>query len=300
MIPSPGGLLRQAFPLPDVDVPSGRLLELPGRGTTVVTDVTGPSADAPTVVLLHAYATTGRLCWFPTISALAEHFRVVTFDQRWHGRGFTEGDFTLPDCAHDVAAVVAALGLERVIVAGFSMGSIVAQRVWRQHPSVVAGLVLGATSDRFANTPSERVFHAGMRVSMAVMRGLNSSRVARTAGRGAAAALAFDRDDVHRWALREFRSTTPWALGPAVAAIGRHHSTPWLPEVDVPTAVVVTAQDRVVSPERQRSVAAAIPGATVHVVQGGHAAVVLQAEAFVPVFVEACRATAARTEGQSA
>jgi len=219
---------------------------------------------------------------------------VVTFDQRWHGSGFTEGDFTLADCAHDVAAVVHELDLGPAIVAGFSMGSIIAQRVWRQHPSVVAGLVLGATSDRFANTLSERLFHGGMRISMGLLRSLNQSRVARTAGKGAAAALAIDEDDLYRWALREFRSTSPWALAPAIAAIGRHHSTPWLPGIDVPTAVVVTSHDRVISAARQEQVAALIPGATVHPVDAGHASVVLEAEKFVPVFVEACRTTADR------
>ncbi|HSV41306.1 MAG TPA: alpha/beta hydrolase [Nocardioidaceae bacterium] len=295
MILTPGDLLRRAVPMPDTEIPPGTLLTLPGRGSTYVTDVAGPTPDSPTVVLLHAFACTGMLCWFPSVAALSEHFRVVTFDQRWFGQGFTEGDFTLQDCAHDVAAVVNALELGPVIVAGFSMGSLVAQRVWRQHPGVVAGLVLGATSDRFANTRSERVFHGGLQLSMAAARTLNQSRIARTAGRGAAAALDLEPDDVYRWALAEFRSISPWALGPAIAAIGRHHSTPWLREIDVPTAVVVTAHDRVISPSRQEQVAALVPGATVHVVEGGHASVVLQADKFVPVFVEACLTTAQRT-----
>ena len=41
---------------------------------------------------------------------------------------------------------------------------------------------------------------------------------------------------------QEFRSTSPWAVGQAVAALGRHHSRPWLSQIDVPTAVVVTPQ----------------------------------------------------------
>jgi 3-oxoadipate enol-lactonase len=294
MIPAPGDLLRRAVPIPETEIPPGYTLHLPGRGSTYVTDVAGPSDDAPTVLLLHAFACTGMLCWFPTVDVLSQHFRVVTFDQRWHGQGFTEGEFTMQNCAHDVAALVTALDLQRVILGGFSMGSIIAQRVWRQHPSVVAGLVLGATTDRFANTLSERVFHSSMWLSMGAARGLNTSRIARTAGRGAAAAFDMDSDDVYRWALREFRSISPWALGPALAAIGRHHSTPWLGEVDVPTAVVLTAQDRVISPERQQHVADLVPGATVHVVDGGHASVVLQASQFVPVFVDACLTTAQR------
>jgi 3-oxoadipate enol-lactonase len=294
MIPTPGDVLRRTIPLPDIAIPQGYTITLPGRGSTYVTDIPGPTADAPTVVLLHAFACTGMLCWFPAVDALSRHFRVVTFDQRWHGQGFTDGEFTLRDCAHDVAALVNALDLDRVILAGFSMGSVIAQRVWRQHPSIVGGLVLGATTDRFANTLPEKAFLTGLRISMAVARELNRSLIARAAGRGAAAAFDLEHDDPHRWALREFRSISPWALGPALAALGQHHSTPWLATIDVPTAVVLTSKDRVISAARQRHVAELIPDATVHVVDAGHASVVLQAPRFVPVFVEACQTTADR------
>lgn len=293
-MPAADGLLQHLVPLPDDPVPPGYELTLPGRGTTWVTDVPHPDPEAPTVVLLHALATTGMLCWYPSVQTLRQDFRVVVFDQRWHGRGFTEGEFTLADCAHDAAAVVTALGIRRAIFGGFSLGSLVAQRVWRQHPDVVGGLVLGATSARFANSKSERVFHSSMFVSMGAARTLNRSKVSQAAGRAAAAVLDLDDEDRHRWALREFRSISPWALGPAVAAIGRHHSTPWLAGIDVPTAVVVTEHDRVIRPERQRHVASLIPGATVHPVDGGHAAVVLQASRFVPVLHDACRTVADR------
>ncbi len=97
-------------------------------------------------------------------------------DQRWHGRGIQSEEFSLYDCADDVAALIDVLDLRDVIVAGFSMGSIVAQRVWRQHPDKVAGLVLCATTDRFRSSITERLFHQGLEVAMFGTRGL--SRVA--------------------------------------------------------------------------------------------------------------------------
>src|SRR6478609_1668379 len=110
------------------------MVELPGRGSTYVTDTPGPSPDSPTIVLLHAVGCTGLLTWFPSIEPLARRFRVITLDQRWHGRGIQSDEFTVADCADDVAALLDALDLDRAIVAGYSMGSIVAQRVWRRHP----------------------------------------------------------------------------------------------------------------------------------------------------------------------
>ena len=121
-------------------------------------------------------ACTGQLTWFPTIPELAKHFRVITFDQRWHGRGIMSEQFLISDCADDVAAVIDALELDKPIIAGYSMGSIVAQRVWRQHPDVVGGIILAASTAHFRTNGRERVFHAGMELSMSLSTTLSRSR----------------------------------------------------------------------------------------------------------------------------
>ncbi|WP_408899323.1 alpha/beta fold hydrolase [Nocardioides sp. R1-1] len=286
---------RRRVHLPPTTIPAGRMVELPGRGgASWVTDTPGPHPDAPAIVLLHALGTTGLLTWFPAIEPLSRRFRVVTLDQRWHGRGIPSEQFSLVDCADDVAALADALGLRSVLVGGYSMGSIIAQRVWRQHPDRVEGLVLAATTDRFQLTAAERGFFLGMGSSMLVLRGVSRSRTAVRAARAAARGVDLAPSDLHDWALREFRSTSPWAVGQAVAALGRHHSRPWLGRIDVPTAVVVTMRDRVIPPQRQIALARAIPGATVHEVDDGHAACVLGAERFVPRFVEAAATVNAR------
>lgn len=288
---------RRRVHIPQVEIPQGRLVELPGRGgSTYVTDTPGPTPDAPTVVLLHALGTTGLLTWFPTIGPLAQRFRVVTLDQRWHGQGISSEEFSLTDCADDVAALIDVLGLEKVVVGGYSMGSIIAQRVWRQHPDRVAGLVLGATTDRFQLTPAERGFFLGMGSTMLALRGLSRSRTALRATRAAARGIDLVPSDMHEWALREFRSTSPWAVGQAVAALGRHHSRPWLGRIDVPTAVVVMMRDRVIPTSRQIALARSIPGATIHEVDDGHAGCVLGSEKFVPRFTEAAATVNARRQ----
>ena len=64
-----------------------RDIELPGRGRTSIREVHGPEG-APTLVLLHGLAATGRLNWFAALRALSERFRVIVVDHRGHGRGF--------------------------------------------------------------------------------------------------------------------------------------------------------------------------------------------------------------------
>lgn len=292
---TPLGVVRNRVYLPWAPIPEGQLLELPGRGgSTYVTDTPGPDPQSPTIVLLHALGCTGLLTWFPAIRPLSKRFRVVTLDQRWHGQGIRSEHFSLADCADDVGALIDLLDLDDVIVAGYSMGSIVAQRVWRQHPDKIAGLVLCATTDRFRLTPVERAFFAGMETSMLATRGLIRSRTALAAARAASGRLALDPTDMHEWALREFRSTSPWAVGQALAALGRHHSRPWIGRIDVPTAVVVNTKDKVIPTERQIRLARSIPGATIHEVRAGHAACVLAAERFVPALLEATQTVNAR------
>ena len=281
------------LPLPH-ELPVGRLLDLPGRGSTWITDTPGPAPEAMPLVLLHALGCTGLLTWFPSIAHLSRRHRVIILDQRGHGRGIASAQFSLRDCADDVAALLDALGLERAVVVGYSMGGVVAQRVWRQHPQRVAGLVLAATSDRFRLTVAERAFFAGMGASMLGARGIARSRVATGAARATAEALDADPTDTRAWALRELRSTSPWSVGEALTALGRHHSRPWLGRVDVPTAVVVTNRDRVVPARRQLALARSVPGATVHDIDAGHAACVLEADVFVPSLAQAVATVTAR------
>ncbi len=217
------------------------MVELPGRGgATYVTDTPGPTPESPTIVLLHALGCTGLLTWFPAIEPLSRRYRVVTLDLRWHGQGIQSEEFSLYDCADDVAALIDVLELDDVIVGGYSMGSIVAQRVWRQHPREGPGA--GAVRHHRPVPAQPRRAACSSPAWAPRCSALAASRAPAPrsrAARAAAEALDLEPSDIHEWALREFRSTSPWAVGQALAALGRHHSRPWLGRIDVPTAVVV-------------------------------------------------------------
>ena len=143
-------------------------------------------------------------------------------------------------------------------------------------------------------TLPERAFFTAMGATMLGLRTVSWSRTAIHASRATARALDLEPRDIEEWALAELRSTSPWAVAQAIAALGRHHSRPWLGEIDVPTAVVVNRRDHVIAPSRQIAVARAIPGATIHDIETGHAACVLQTELFVPALVEAVATVNAR------
>ncbi|MFD4295502.1 alpha/beta fold hydrolase [Rhodococcus sp. NPDC058532] len=253
-------------------LPPGRDVELPGRGSTYVLD-TGERVDQdrPTLVLLHALACTAALTWYPVIDALATKGRVVTLDQRWHGRGIRSDRFTLEDCADDVAALGDVLGLDRFVVVGYSMGSLVAQLAARAHPDRVAGMVLCAGTTGFKRNARERIALDALNGSMATLRP------------GAGRRPEVDGDPVGRqreWLMGQFRSTSPGAVGRAVAEVGKFDSSGWIADLTLPTSVVVTATDQVIPARRQHWMARQIAGAATYEVQAGHGACVLAADEF--------------------
>jgi 3-oxoadipate enol-lactonase len=279
-----------------VDLAAGTALDLPGRGRTYVIDLAGPTPDAPTLILLHALATTAALSWYPSMHSLAEHYRVIAFDQRWHGRGIQAQTFSLEDCADDVAAVADALGVARFTVVGYSMGGAIAQLVWRRHRDRVEGLVLAATARNFRGKPVERLWFTLTNAAMGRFGERARLGMERLAGRltDAPVGLTADASKVGPWAMAEFRSTSTWSLLAALDAIGKFESSAWIRRVDVPTSVVIASRDRFIPARRQHALAAAIPGAMSYDVDGSHAALVLGASQFVPVLLEACASVTRR------
>jgi len=266
-------------------LPLGRLVHLEDRGDVFVVDTGEPYPGAPTVLLLHGVATTASLCWFTTVDDLLDDYRVVLMDQRWHGRGVRSDRFTLSECADDIAALLTALEIDRVVVVGYSMGGALAQVLALQHPERICGLVLCSTATVWKGNTGEAMFYPVLGAITAMGRKHVSSKVRDHAD--ALLPLADIEDDVARWAWSEFRATSFWSLPEVLGELGRFDVRQQIASVSVPTAVVVTCKDKVISPVRQYEMAATIPGAKVFRAPGGHASVVLDGAHWRPVLLEA-------------
>jgi 3-oxoadipate enol-lactonase len=255
-------------------------------GSVLLREVLGPPG-APTVVLLHGWTASADLNYYTTYEALGEHFRVLAFDHRGHAKGIrSRRRFRLEDCADDVAELLALEGVGRAVVVGYSMGGAVAQLVWRRHPESVRGLVLAATAARFKARYNDRLSFLGLK-GLARLARLTPSQVRTFLSNQ----LYLDRRREHwaPWAIEEAASHDWRMLLEAGGAIGSFRSAPWLGEVDVPTAVVVTMQDEVVPLRHQIQLFEEIPGARAFRIDAGHDAVVARPDRAVPVLVAACR-----------
>ena len=261
-------------------LPPGGPLDLPDRGTTFVRHQPAP-AGAPTVLLLHGIRVTADANWFTSYPALTEQYGVLAIDHRGHGRGIrSERAVRLADCADDAVAAMDVLGVEQAIVAGYSMGGPIAQLVWHRHRERTAGLVLCATAHRFRGV--EPVLEIG---PMLLQR-------LRATAEAPSKRSVFDRD-VRQWVTSELARTDRRGVMEAGMSLARFDSTPWIGEVDVPHAVVVTTKDAIVVPARQRRLVAALPSPSVHEAEVDHVGCVSRPAIFVPALMGAIATVAA-------
>ncbi len=236
---------------------------------------------------------TAALNWFPAFGSLAEHFRVVAPDHRGHGRTpADDGPFSLHGCAEDAFAVADALGVERFVAVGYSMGGPIAQLMWRNQPHRIVGLVLAGTSRDFGGRLRDRVRFRSVPLALAATR-IPGSGLLRTLGT-ALLSSRFTSGEMQRWAREELERGDARSVLEAAAELGRFSSHAWIHQVDIPTSVIVLMNDHLVPVRRQLKLARSIDHAVAAFVNGDHYSIGTAPEDFVPVLTHECRSVVSR------
>ena len=104
----------------------------------------GPAGGVPVVMLTHLGANLDG--WDPrVVDALAQRHRVVAIELPGLGASSGATPTSIAAMARVVRGMVAALGMERIDLLGFSLGGFIAQQVALDHPGLVRRLVLAGT-----------------------------------------------------------------------------------------------------------------------------------------------------------
>jgi pimeloyl-ACP methyl ester carboxylesterase len=126
---------------------SGRSIEV--NGATLYYQEHG---NGTPLILIHGGLMSSAM-WEPLIAELTDHFRVITPDSRGHGRSTNPGgELSYTRIADDTAALIAALGLVRPVVGGWSDGGQAALELGARHPGAAGALIVGAAYPDFAGS----------------------------------------------------------------------------------------------------------------------------------------------------
>jgi pimeloyl-ACP methyl ester carboxylesterase len=268
-----------------------RLYEV-GRGVTMCAEGFGDPADPPLLLVMGLGMQMVR--WHESfISELTDRgLYVIRFDNRDSGRStffsdvpvprlaqlarrrFDPRQYTLSDMAQDTVGLLDALGLDRVHVAGASMGGMIAQTLAAQHPRRVRSLtsIMSSTGSRWSGQPALKTYPVVMRRAPRDFDGYLAHQILVHRAIGSPEVPPDDPLFVEIVRRSYERNPDPTGTGRQLAAIlasgGRTRA---LHRISAPTLVIHGAADRMISVSGGRATARAIAGAELHVIPGmGH------------------------------
>ena len=242
-------------------------------GCPINVEVEGPQG-APVLMLSNSLGTTLHM-WDPQVAPFTQHFRLVRYDRRGHGKsGVPKGPYTMERLGRDVLAVLDGLGVKKVNWCGLSMGGMVGQWLGANAPERVERLVLTNTSSFF---PDKNGWNE--RLKLVEEKGI----------------AAFAAPNMARWFTKGFLEREPqtvagiqamFAATPLEgylacgAAVRDMDQRELLPRIKAPTLVIAGKHDGATPPEANEYISNHIPGAKFALVDAAHLSNIEQSEAY--------------------
>ncbi len=239
--------------------------------------ITG-NPDGPPLLLLNGSMMTHG-AWEPVAAPLGETYRVIRCDFR--GQLFSPGEAEARLEAHvaDVAALLDALGLERVHVGGTSFGGLVAVELAALHPERVASLAAITAADRVEPEfweGSARVRDAALAAAAGGDGGKVLDLILPSTYSPEYLAANAELLGAHRRQTALLPAAWYRGIAAIISSLEGLDLTPYLAHIHCPTLVLAAERDEMFALDRARALADAIPGARFAVIPGGSHAIVIE------------------------
>ncbi|MCM2265662.1 MAG: alpha/beta fold hydrolase [Desulfuromonadales bacterium] len=230
--------------------------------------------DGPPLVLLHGWSLSAAA--FTELARLLAGWRLLLPDLPGHGQSTPPVDVSLPSLADDIAAWLAAVAPEPVLLGGWSLGGMVAMELAAKAETPVNRLLLMATTPRF--TSDSTWPHGLPAIQVRALRRNLDRRFEATLGEFFALTFADGEVDAER--LRTIRAfaVRPGGLPDRQASaaflqlLAEQDQRPLVAKIGCPTLVVHGTLDRITPVAAGRALAAALPRGRFYELTGaGHA-----------------------------
>lgn len=119
-------------------------------GVSIFYEVRG---DGPPILLSHGYSATSQM-WRGQVEVLSKSYRLITWDMRGHGESDSPADsaaYSEAATVGDMAAILAACGIRRAVIAGLSLGGYMSLAFHLSHPEMTRALMLFDTGPGYRN-----------------------------------------------------------------------------------------------------------------------------------------------------
>ncbi|HEX6715021.1 MAG TPA: 3-oxoadipate enol-lactonase [Thermoleophilaceae bacterium] len=239
-------------------------------------------AQAPPLVLGSSLGATLEM-WDVQTPRLAEHYRVIRYDHRGHGRSpVPPRPYEIDDFADDVVELLDRLGIEQTNYCGLSIGGMTGISLAAHHPERVERLVVCCSSPHMPPASNWQ-----QRAKAVLEAGSVEVITDAVVDRWLTPEYAAAHPDVRERLRAMLAASPPDGYAAACGAIERMDLRPLLGDVRAPTLVIAGARDLAAPPdEHSRVIADGIPNARLELVDAAHVANVQQAERVTELIID--------------
>lgn len=235
-----------------------------GRTVSVAVEGSGPP-----ILLLHGIGSS-KVAFDRQLPVLSQRYRCIA----WDAPGYGDSDDTpeapgIDGYADAAVAVLREVDVRPAHIVGVSWGGVIATRLALRNPDWVRSLTLADSTRGSGASPEHAAAmrRRGDELDAAGPKAFAWQRAPRLISGNAPKGL------VESVAVAMSRAIRNPGYRWAAEAMAETDHLPWLPTLTVPTLVLVGEHDTVTPLETSRELAAAIPGAVLHVLPGaGHLA----------------------------